>query len=141
MCGVILKVMKILGSSLIILAFISVSIFSILAVGHEIGHGICFLTANTGLKPPCPEKDPLGFLNFHINIFKSFSTATFLNNLFAIISILSAFLIALIIAALAFSYKKIAVKLQKIADEPPEKLASQKTLFWLALHENSPAII
>ena len=133
--------LKTVVSSLIIFAFISVAVFGILTVSHGISHGLCLLTANFGSKPPCPEKDPLGFVNFHINIFKSFSSATFANSLAIILSILLAWTISLFLARVVFAYEKLFVRLHELTEDPPEKSAKRKFISWLSLRENSPNLI
>mgnify|MGYP001603298821 CR=1 FL=1 len=135
--------MKSAFAILVISSFAGLAVFGILAPMHEAGHGICFAAAASGGKPPCPVKDPFGFANFHINIFKNFSTAAFTDSL--TLAALSAVLLLMLAAALQEFAPPFFVKLfPQFLSSPgyaPEKIATRKTLYWLSLHEASPGLI
>ncbi|MFY9461966.1 MAG: hypothetical protein WAP51_02065 [Candidatus Sungiibacteriota bacterium] len=132
--------MKSAFAILVISSFVGLAVFGILAPMHETGHGICFAVAATGGKPPCPIQDPLGFANFHIDIFKSFSTAAFANSL--TLAALSAVLLLMLAASLPeFAppfFEKLSFAFLYAPGYSPEKIAARKTLHWLSLHESHP---
>ena len=67
---------------LVIVSFVGIAVFGVFSMGGhgDHGHNGCIATAVQGVQN-CPEENnTLSFLNFHLNTFKSFSSATFNNN-------------------------------------------------------------
>lgn len=137
--------MKATLTTFLIIGFIGIAVFGVFAMNHSSGHGHNGCIAATAKGMDCPkEENSLSFLNFHLDAFRSFSTATFGENL------ANAFL--LLIALVLTAALGIAVS---IRPAPPafatnyrrrQFLESYSFPFqrelthWLALHENSPAI-
>ena len=129
---------------LITLSFIGISVFGVLAMGHSGSHsGGCIAMAAGGVKSPCPLLDPLGFANFHIDIFQSFSSATMGVSFNGTLAVLSA-----MILMLAGWYYAVAgssgvlfsrpLPLQKIILAEHFFLARRKVNSWISFHETSP---
>ena len=134
--------MKSIFAILVISSFAGLTVFGILAPMHDADHGICFAVAATGSKAPCPVKNPLGFANFHIDIFKSFSNTVFSNSL--TLTAFSTVLLFMFAGALPKSapphFEKLALAFFSSTGYAPEKIATRKTLYWLSLHEQSPGL-
>ena len=142
--------MKSVLITLLMISFLGLSVFSILAMGHDNGHfhGGCIASLVEGVV--CNGiKNVKEFLNFHVNAFKSFSEAVF--NYFGFAGFLG--LAVLILGMLIFSFLNAIPKtvLDLCADHTArfrKYFRDHKTclnfiefLGWLALHENSPAYI
>lgn len=69
--------MKLYLTTLLIIVFSALAVFSIVAMGHQgMGHSDCLATAASGGNN-CPSTDPVDYAAFHLNAFRTFSTAVF----------------------------------------------------------------
>lgn len=140
--------MKLLLITFLMVSFLGISVFSILAMGHgnEHFHGGCVASLAEGI--PCRGQNAdRGFLNFHVNAFKSFSEAVFNSGLSAFLG-----LMVLMLGFLAVFYSGIFRRgYSYIFMRPlgsfyhnlkdyvlPQNLIDMTA--WLSLHEQSPAV-
>lgn len=130
--------MRSIFASWLVLSFIAVAVFGFAAMDHGRGqnHG-CIAAAAQGID--CPyEANPLNFisLTFHINALKNFSTAL---TLFALV------LLAIGLWITPGGFRALPEPDPNLRPRYPYELFSQplKTELtrWLALHENSPAVL
>ncbi len=123
------------------LALAGLSIFA-MDSSHNEAHGESKCVASTAKGIDCPQKQgTLGFLTFHLDIFKSFSTAVFLQNITGLIILVLLF-IGVARPALTPSRAEFP-NFAKVSTGPPPTFLSKPKLGasqWLALHENSPSI-
>ncbi len=132
--------MKVLFATLLISAFFGVAVFGVFAMNHgEHALGGCIAATVNGA--PCPDdNNPLASIAFHLNVFKSFSTATFVG-----------FAVGLFLIALALVYSSRALLSSQINSSPKQASFSsfiassppsiaEYICHWLALHENSPSV-
>ena len=126
------------------LSFIGVAVFGVFIMSHDNGHdhgGSCIAATVQGTDCPI-QNTSLDYLTFHLNAFKSFSTAAFGENLLASLLAL-VFLVAG--TGLGMLSRDLAPPRLSPAYSPYrqwELLNSSpkyKLTRWLALHENSPA--
>ena len=132
---------KVLPFVLSIILF-SITTFGFLAMGHSGGgHGGCLAATAEGA--PCPENNPLAYVNFHFGAIKAFSQAVLENGISGVFILFS---IAVSLLAFAKSdSSQIAVletktyfrKLLMFAPFPIIAAVNH----WLALHENSPSSV
>lgn len=132
--------MKYLLTIILLLCFVSIAVFSIFSMhaGMQDHGGGCIAAIIQGTG--CPNQGSLAdYLAFHLNAFKNFSTAPFMNSAS---SLLILFLLVIGIASGAlrgnlappkFTYYQIR---RSDSFSPPSQ---RGLLCWLALHENSPA--
>lgn len=127
----------------ILLSFIGVAGFGVFAMGHMGEHGGCIAATANGAM--CPgEMNPIAEISFHLNAFKSFSTATFADFMAGMMGLL-------LLLTLAFSYIfrslfgfRISPFLDQrfsfasVGEQTPSGIESIRS--WIALHENSPSI-
>lgn len=130
-------------SVFLVIGFVSLAVFGVLAVNHtqEHGHSGCIATAIQ--KSECPRQNSsLNYLAFHFDAFKDFSTAAFGKNIFFLLLTLILFAIG---AGLALFFGKIALpQLGSVSSRSRNweffsSPQTQELTHWLALHENSPA--
>lgn len=70
--------MKSVFTILLIFSFLGIAVFGVFAMSHGAGYGHNGCIAATVNGQPCPEdNNPLQFLAFHLDAFRSFATATF----------------------------------------------------------------
>lgn len=129
----------------ICLSFIGLAVFGFIGMNHGSGHGYngCIAVMAKGVS--CPEEtNSLSFLNFHVNAFKSFSTAVFGGNALAALLFLAGLglLIGSRVAADIFSAPPRLIEYSRYKHflesfSPPR----QKEFHWLALRENSPTAL
>ena len=120
------------GATLILISFIAIAVFGILAMGHTQAHGDSCLATMAG-NATCATENPLASLNFHLSTFKSFSQttlATFLTLALMLLMLLwrPAFLI--LVAAQASKKPSHNYSLQDT--QLPHQRMLQR---WLARHE------
>lgn len=129
---------------LVILGFVGIAVFGFAAMGHSGSHsGGCIAMAANGAKSPCPLLDPFGFVNFHIDIFQSFSSATigtfyyaaFVIALTSILALIGRSSIAVSKSGVIFSR---ILPLQKIIFAEHFFIAKRKINSWISFHETSP---
>ena len=124
----------------LIISFIAIAVFGFVSIGHTDGNVGCIAETSQGV---CPmEGSSLGTAFFHLNSFKSFSTALITTD--SLISLITIALSALIYALFALSHTSespiLARVSYKIADKGPIISASKsRILSFLSLFENSPA--
>jgi hypothetical protein len=137
--------MKLLFITLLALSFIGVGVFGVFAMNHGFDqtHKDCIAVVSQGIE--CPKQDGiLSLVAFHFDSFRSFSFAIFGGN----------FMSALLLAALMLTIASGIIT--KISFAPPATIKSyqrrqisdsyffsfrQKLVYWLTLHENSPATL
>ena len=133
--------MKFLVTSIIILSFLAVAGFGVLAMGHGKTGGCLAMTANGGF---CPRvSNLLELVSFYSSTFKGFSTAVFAQQALAVFLVLFTLLILAKFIRDNLAEKSGAVlTLRFLQNRIPEKTAffrKKEFTRWLALHENSPA--
>ena len=119
----------------------SITAFGFFAMGHSGGHTSCFAAGAQGA--PCPERDPLAYVDFHFGAFKAFSQAVLDYGVSSVLILFSLILSFLVfeksdpsqIAAL--EPKRYYRKLLLLSPFPVTLAANH----WLALHENSPSFV
>lgn len=136
--------MKIALTIFLITGFIGIAVFGVFAMNHgfDYGHGGCIAATAQGID--CPkEENSASFLNFHLNTFRSFSTATFSENLTSVLFLLIALVLisALgVIASISLVPPAFAANYRRRQFLESYSFPFQRELtHWLALHENSPA--
>lgn len=136
--------MKVALTTFLITGFIGIAVFGVFAMDHgsDQGHSGCI--AATAQGADCPkEENSLSFLNFHLDAFRSFSMATFGENLAsAFLLLIALVLIAAfgVIAGISPARSALATNYRRRQFLESHSFPSQRELtHWLALHENSPA--
>ena len=135
--------MRNLIALIVILGFLGLSVFGYLAMRHESGQGHSFCAFIDTIKGDCPNSSAqFSFLNFHINAFKSFSSAVFSN-----IATSAILLLSLLILLFGFEYFRdflvAPFRLRPTIYKIPFFGFSDCHLFkklthWLTIKENSP---
>ena len=134
--------MKIFLATLIILSVIGIAGAGVLAMYHGSGHSDCIAIAAKRID--CPQDlGVLGSLNFHIDIFKSFSTATFVES--ALISSLTALWAIILVfwfyRRKGFKFDPMLIGIfSNYGLSMPAVTFQYKFIHWLTLHENSPSV-
>ncbi|MEK7624136.1 MAG: hypothetical protein AAB404_00180 [Patescibacteria group bacterium] len=135
--------MKILSAILLIVSFTSVAVLGFLVMTHTNGHNLnggCFVATSRGVD--CPKQvNPLDYVSFHLEAFRSFSLAAFSANLANIFLLgLASILFIYFSVFPSFFSKQFQFNLGwynfKACFSSPQK---RELARWLALHENSPA--
>ncbi len=126
---------------LLAFGFVGVAVFGFAAMGHnETSHGKCLAAVAQGII--CPDAmSALDFASFHINTFRSFTTAVFSGNM------LSALLLSIVLSSLiGLGFLAAGLNLPNLNFNARQRLSfvyssPLKTALtrWLALHENSPS--
>ena|SRR3989338_7217399 len=116
-----------------LVSFFSLAVLSVFVMTMESGHGYGCL-AETARGAICPfERSSISFLNFHLGVFKTFST----------VILFSLTLLALFGARLAaHSFSGVADGVFRAPGEAEPVLVSSselKSRSWISLHENSPS--
>ena len=140
--GVYTNSMKSLLASIAFASFIGIAVFGIFSMHMDMQNHDGGCIAATAQGTDCPRQlNPLEYLAFHLDAFRNFSTATF-SSVTALLSILSLFVIGIAVTAslenLALPKLKYSWLERSASFSPPYQ---HKLLRWLALHENSPAIL
>ncbi|MDP3999786.1 MAG: hypothetical protein Q8P76_04350 [bacterium] len=124
---------------ILLVGFVSIAVFGFAAMNDDHGSGCLATMVNGGV---CPEQNPLVFAAFHLEVFKSFSSAVFSGNFAGLFSIILA--LALILATVVTGKisppAKIFTAERKRYFESFLPLFRQAIIRWLALRENSPAL-
>ena len=134
--------MKVLFISLLILSFLGISILSFVAMYHNNSHGDELCVAKTANGLDCPA-NPFAFADFHLNLFRGFSSAYFGNFLNTYLA-LTVFLLLGFIFNL-FGHNSLNTnRTRRYSFErffgSFTPLVQSKASRWFSLHENSPAI-
>lgn len=129
---------------LIIFSFIGIAVFGVFAMNHGVSHDHGCLAA-IARAADCPDNGSIfDFISFHLNTFKVFSTAVLGEN-FSSILLLVMFLLAValdISAGKIFAFPQTDSNLyQRNFYESFISLFKSQVNCWLALHENSPALL
>jgi hypothetical protein len=135
--------MKSALAALLIVGFAGIAIFGIFAMSHsESDHSGCIAAATSGTN--CPnEGEGLSFLNFHIETFRNFTTATFGEGGMALTIVFVLIAAGFCIGAIRGNgiSQKLALALYRSPEELFRSPFTIRLNHWLALHENSPAIL
>ncbi len=122
--------------------FLTIAVFGVFSMNHGSEHGQGCIAAVAQGNIDCPNKTgPFAFLIFHLDVFKSFSTATFgspsvMESLVVLALILISFLTLFFGGATTiFSQLQVRRRKRQESFEFPLRLKLNR---WLALHENSP---
>lgn len=141
--------MRLILTIALILSFIAIAVFGVLAMNHGqglAGHGRCI--AATAERLDCPgESNPLAFIIFHIDAFKNFSTAVLASSLtgnspFVFLAFLYFFALTSLVMSVMGKH------LLAVPDPSPagrlrtfefsSSPLRRQIAHWLALHETSP---
>lgn len=134
--------MKFAISALLFTSFFGIAVFGVLAMNHESSHGYSGCIAATLQGSGCPDQaNALEFLSFHLAAFRSFSAAVFGQSILLLflsaVSLLSLIVIGKTYAGLGFG----PVSQFRWCPEQSASSLEPHIISWLALHENSPAIL
>ncbi len=136
--------MKLALTIFLITGFIGIAVFGVFAMNHgsEHGHNGCIAATAKGVD--CPkEEGAISFLNFHLDAFRSFSTATFGDNIAGALLLLIALILAVaggVVASIHTAPPALAVNYHRRQFLESYSFPFQREFtHWLALHENSPA--
>lgn len=132
--------MKSVMATIVLSSFIAVAVFGFLAMMHSgtQGHQDCI--AATAKSAVCPIKlSANALVPFHIDTYKSFSTATVSMNIVAMLAFIYAFVL-LIATKIVFGFSFSRQHILSIRLSPVILSSAQRSLKqWLARHENSPS--
>ena len=134
--------MKISLTSLLILSFLGVSALSFATMYHQgSGNEDCVAEMAAGLN--CPI-NPLAFADFHLNLFRGFSSAYFGDFFSAYLALITLLFFGLIFNLLGHNPRGVGrsnhYQLERFF-ESFTPLVKIKNFHWLSLHENSPSLI
>ncbi len=134
--------MKSALATILIVGFAGIAVFGIFAMNHGgSDHGGCIAAASSGIN--CPnEGEGLSFLNFHIDTFRNFTTATFGGGMAALFAVFVLIAAGFCIGAIRGNgtSPKLALAFYRSPEEFFHSPFTIRLNHWLALHENSPAI-
>ncbi|MBI2042037.1 MAG: hypothetical protein HYT20_03400 [Candidatus Nealsonbacteria bacterium] len=117
---------------LLVLSFMGIAVFGAFGMNHGNGHGSGCIGAIANGRECAGENNSLQSINFHLKTFKSFSTAIFL--------LIASLTLAANLRVIA-DIQEVAQNKQFVVIEQRFSLRQQKFTHWLAIHENSPAIL
>ncbi len=137
--------MKSALATLLIFSFMSIAVFGVFAMSHGTSHASgsrgCIGAMAQGTD--CPkEESVLGFLAFHLNAFRSFSTAIFSQNILSLFLFVASLLLLAGTAMGRLFAESVSLDCHsrfRQFFEPPVTHLQPQIIRWLALHENSPA--
>ncbi|OGZ24589.1 MAG: hypothetical protein A2896_00555 [Candidatus Nealsonbacteria bacterium RIFCSPLOWO2_01_FULL_43_32] len=126
--------MKQVFTILFITGLVGLAVFGILAMSHSAGQSHDGCIAATAQGTDCPKEDgTIFFAAFHLDVFRSFSTAIFNGKTASMLFLLIALFFAVAFGLAAHYHRQQFLK--------SSFFPSQRELTrWLALHENSPAM-
>ncbi len=136
--------MKLLLTALTIIGFLGIAVFGVFGMSHGGTHSLngCIAALVQGADCSIYQK-AFSFLTFHLEVFKSFSTAVFGERLINALFILTASLSAIGLLVFTSSKKEaLATVHSSFNGHPPGFVALSLTrqfTRWLAIHENSPS--
>lgn len=131
--------MRRLLALLTIIGFSGIAVFGVFAMNH--GHGDIGCIAASAQGSSCPNtSNVLSFIAFHVNAFKTFSTATFGSQAIDALLIITALLSIAVLLSTAGLAIVPASSNRRLSDFSVPPLKQQFTR-WLAFHENSPSLI
>jgi hypothetical protein len=132
--------MKSFLTILLVTSYIGVAVFGFLGMHHKGAHGDGGCIASTARGMDCPkEAGPIDLETFHLDAFKSFSLATFGENIASTLSLAfaSLFFLCLVFPAAFFRPLQFVFYRQRFRGSFSRE--RQALIRWLALHENSPS--
>lgn len=130
--------MKSILTTLLVCSFISIAMFGVFAMNHmeANGHMGCFAVAAQGTD--CPKKEAVpAFLDFHLNILRSFSNAIFGETIGLMFILLLAVFSVWVSQNLKFNSSLFAFSPVRQSSES-SSLWQRRFIRWLQLHKNSP---
>lgn len=130
----------------LITGFLGIAVFGVFAMNHGAGHSHSGCIAATAQGTDCPkEENAFQFLAFHLDAFRSFSTATFGDNLAGALLLLIALILTITVGVITSIYltpPALATNYHRRQFLESYSFPFQRELtHWLALHENSPATL
>ncbi len=127
-------------SILILIVFVGIALFSFSMMGHgENSNGNCAIAALQGFT--CPGNNALAFADFHLGALKVFSSASVGQILASVFALIAFMALALYFSSRALIPNKI-LNFYVIQDFfPADFPIKRQLLYWLSIHENSPALI
>ena len=138
------NIMRIALTTFLIIGFVGVAVFSVFAMNHNSEHGYGGCIAAAAQRVDClKDEGVLSLIAFHLDAFRSFSTATFVDTTMSILLLLTALIYATAVGIIAHS--RSSQILHTTYHHPGQFLDfysflfQQKLVRWLALHENSPS--
>jgi len=136
--------MKVAFTILLIMGFLGIAVFGVFAMNHGAEHGHNGCIAATAQGTDCPKgENTLSFLSFHLDAFRSFSTAIFGENLANTLILLIALVLAVafgVVASINLAPSTLAINYYRRQFlESYSSPFRRKLTRWLAFHENSPA--
>ena len=122
-----------------IFGFVSLAVFGFLGMSYAMNEGHVACVASAAQNLSCPlETSQIGFVSFHLNALKNFSTAVFSDGLL----FLTVALFLAIELCLIFKFKFLPNLFLKpcrvFYEENPDSQIRRKFFRWLSLHEASP---
>lgn len=136
--------MKFAITTFLIFCLIGIAIFGVFTMNHSSGHSHNGCVAATSQGVDCSkETDALSFINFHLDAFRSFSTAIFGDNLANALFLLIVLMLPItdgVIVNIRQTQPTLTTNYQRrrFLESYPFQFQRELT-HWLALHENSPA--
>lgn len=135
--------MRLIFTIFLIFSFLGIAVFGFAAMhrGMEHGHHGCIAMTANGLI--CLEGSLFNSAILHLDTFKSFSTAVFTNNLMVILLALALIALAAIFNGRLFSVSPPVQSPLLYSEKTAEfgfSPSLRKLVYWLSLHENSPAL-
>jgi hypothetical protein len=137
------KDMKSLWTITALAGFISISVFGLLLMPYDgSDHDTaCLASVINNAQSPCPEDDPLGFINFHNNAIQKISGLIPVD---AASVAYFAFIIGMIFYFTLASYSQSSLAARPVfitgVEYTVKSLSSESgNIYWLSLHENSPS--
>lgn len=135
--------MKHFLAALLIGAFAAVAVFGSFLMNHEGSHGSCIAVAAHGGADCSRDEGAWTFIAFHLDAFKSFSTAVFGHGADAALALTSAAFLLLFYVSFAkvFARGRIPLKEQKRSVESVRFAPTRELMRWIGLHERrDPAL-
>ncbi|MBI1985012.1 MAG: hypothetical protein HYS60_02820 [Candidatus Wildermuthbacteria bacterium] len=133
--------MKAIFTTLLVCSFLGIAVLGVFAINHigADGHTGCFALAAQGAD--CPKKEAVpAFLDFHLDILKSFSNAIFGETVVLTLLLLLAAFGMRISQNLKFNSSLFAFQTASQASESFSFPWQRKFIHWLQLQEHSPDI-
>ena len=136
--------MKVLLISLLILSFLGISALAFVTMYHSGSYGInkrCATEMATGLD--CPA-NPFAFADFHLNLFRGFSSAYFGDFFNTYLALITFLLLGFIFNIFGYGFLSVSRMRHCYFErffESFTPLVESKASHWLSLHENSPATV
>lgn len=134
--------MKNLLVVILTLTLFGIAVLGVFGMGHGVGQGHVGCLAVVTKRIDCPNgANVLWLLGFHLDIFKSFSTAILAKNTGGLLSLFFILLLFYSVLPRIFFVRFHTLSLSQYRD--PVNLffaAKYKFTHWVSLHENSPAI-